>query len=291
MPKKKKVYSKKELESYTGREVQILESLARFKYVTHKQFAKIMGIKSTSNISYLTGKLRSRTPPLTERKPFGVMPVHGQLEHIHYLTAEGKDFLINQRDYEEKNIKYSKKILFSHEYFHRLYIINFNIYFQKWLANNDYSLRFFNYDFEKVGGNRNKDPDKKLKSLNALEMKDFYIIPDGIGFFSTDERPYLFLFEQHNGTTHNRRAIEQIKKHIIALSEGTASERFKIKSGARVVYVFEKEVSKKAVMKELSNDKDFMSFEKYFLFKSNTELERGFFAGWKLAGGQVVNFI
>lgn len=47
----------------------------------------------------------------------------------------------------------------------------------------------------------------------------------------------------------------------------------------------------KAVMDRFMKDEAFLNFESYFLFKSNRELEQGFFSDWHRASGELENFV
>jgi len=272
----------------TERQLQILEALARFKYLTSNQLAKLFKVKNSANVTRLLKDLNERKQPLVNYKGFGVIPIHGRLARVFFLTSHGKDLIQEALDYSEDSIKFvkNKHSLFQRDYFHRRDTVTFNMYFQQWLANNNYQLHFFNYYFDKSGSNRNNTGE----TLNSLQVNDFKIVPDGIGLFNTPERPYLFLFELHNGKDKGR-AVNQISAHCLAISTGSASDKYKISTSARVYYVFEEESCKRAVMEELKNDPHFANFNKHFLFKSMKSLQEDFYIGWHHFNGDLVNFI
>lgn len=261
----------------TERQIQALEALARYKYLTINQLAYIFGLKSNSNIHVFLKDLSTRKKPLVESKGFGVIPVHGRLSRVFFLTKYGKDFLVEILGYSEESIKFvqNRHSLFQRDYFHRCDTVNFNIYFQKWLESEGYELDFFTYYFDKSGSNRNGTGE----IANVLELGKSKIIPDGIGLFRTPERPYLFLFEQHNGKDA-KRAIRQILAHCVAISEGVASDKYFINTASRVFYVFEDKACMLATMAELRELEDFEGFDRHFLFQTTAIIEANFADGW-----------
>jgi len=272
----------------TERQLQILEALARFKFLTSDQIAKLFKLKNTNSINTLLLNLKERKRPLVDYKEFGLLPLHGRLARMHFLTSYGKDIVQEDLGYSPESIKFVKNSasLYRRDYFHRRDTVTFNMYFQQWLANNGYQLEFFNYYFDRTGSNRNNTGE----TLNSLQVKDFKIVPDGIGLFNTPERPYLFLFEQHNGKD-KMRAVNQIAGHCMAISQGSASDKYEVDKAARVYYVYEEESCKRAVMKELRDNPNYKDVNKYFLFKTMESLQIDFYTGWQHFNGELVNFI
>jgi hypothetical protein len=270
------------------RELNTLEALARFKYLTAHQLARIFGVKSAGNMSVLFKGLEDRKKPLVGHREFGIDPQKGRLSRIHFLTAYGRDFVRDELDYADESIKFAKNAhsVFKRDYYHRQYTVDFNIAFQKWLGSQGHQFGFLDYYFDKSGSNRNGTG----VALNAIQVNDFQIIPDAIGQFYTEERPYLFLFEQHNGAD-KMRAVKQIGAHCLAIAEGSASDKYRINSAARVYYVFEFESCKRAVMNELKNDPHFENFNQYFLFKTMDSLTNNFYSGWQHFNGEITTFI
>jgi hypothetical protein len=272
----------------TDRQLQILEALARFKHLTAKQIAMLFKVKSSSNVSALLRELRTPKKPLVEKRGFWVVPIHWKLPDIHFLTKYWKDFVRDRLWYREESIKFikNKNSVFRQDYFHRLSCADFNMYFQQWLVNSNYQFLFFNYYFDRKWSNRNKT----WETLNSIQVKDFRIVPDGIGLFMTPERAYLFLFELHNGKD-KKRAINQISAHCMGISQGSAEDKYNIKNAARVYYVFEHESCKRDVMNELDNNPNFYNFREYFLFKSIESMKSNFFVGWQYFNWNITNFI
>lgn len=261
----------------TERQIQAIEALAKYKFLTSNQLAYIFRNKTTKSASTILKALTDGNKPLLHYKDFGVLAGHGKLPRVFFLTKYGKDFLIEHLDYEEKNIKFikNKSALFLRDYFHRCDTVNFNIYLHEWIKESGYQLDFFNYYFDKSGSNRNGTG----KIFNSLEKGDFKIIPDGLGVFQTPSRPYIFLFEQHNGKD-KKRAVNQILNHCLAISEGIASEKYNINRSSRVYYVFDDSTCMIKTMEELRAIKDFEPFKGHFYFKTSDGLKKSFFNNW-----------
>ena len=75
--------------------------------------------------------------------------------------------------------------------------------------------------------------------------------------------------------------------HILALEEGKVSEEYNINKSHRVVILFEHESILKATLERVKEISDFDGFEKFFILKSNQNLEKDFFNNWfDLSGGK-----
>lgn len=272
----------------TDKQLDILEALGRFKYLNAQQLADIFQVKHYNNYHRLLNDLKDRKKPLIYSRDLGVMSGTGRLPITYALSQHGMALLRDEFGHDEEGIKYNKNPLsiFKRDFYHRHYMVDFNIAFQRWIDENEYHLKQFHYDFEKQGNNRNGTG----KSLNAISVGEYQLIPDGVGIFFPDDRPHLFLFEQHNGKD-TRRAIKQIQFHRISMAEGSASEKYKVKRNARVFYVFEHASCMKAVMRELSSDPSFSGFDDQFLFKDIQSVKQNFGECWVQASGQVRSFL
>ncbi len=262
--------------------LKILESLAKYKFLTTKQFLRLGIVKYRSNLVPLLKDLRDRQRPLISRVSFGIHPKYGRLEDVYYLTKWGVRFLIENLNYEKDKIRYpiGTSSLFFRDYFHRIYTVDFHIEYSLWAKRNEYNILFFYTYFDKVGANRSKHK-KRLEALTKIELNngEDYIIADAISMFETPERKYLFSLEVYNGKD-TKRIINQLKKHIIALSEGKPSLQYNFKRGSRVIAVFELENTMKAVLDRINKEEDFEEFEDYFLFKTIDDVKKDFFNHW-----------
>jgi hypothetical protein len=279
------------MKNITERQLQILEFLAEFKFLTSHQIMGLLGVKTLPHVNLLLNNLSEGKKAFTSYKSFGLYPGHGKLARVHFLKPGGADFLINEIDFDPLKIKLTKERnpLFQRDYFHRVETINFNIEFSKWCKSNNFEKDFFDYYFDKTGSNRNNS-NETLTAKNAIPVGSFQIIPDGIGKFKNEDENYIFLFEQHNGKD-TKRAVKQILSHAQAIEEGAASLKYNHQKGVKVVYCFEFETCMKATIKDLYHNYDLSSIFDYFLFKTTEQMKEDFNTDWLKLNGQTVNFL
>ena len=174
-------------------ELKILESLARYKYLTTKQMMTLKILSQRANLYPRLKNLLDGKKALIKKNVFGVS-AQGRLEDFYFLTNYGKDFLIENLDQEQEEIKLptGTSSLFSRDYKHRLECINFYIYFDLWAKENHINIIMLNYYFDKVGDNRKN---KNLRALNRIEVEQTggYIIPDIVVKFLAKRQSYIFL--------------------------------------------------------------------------------------------------
>ena len=129
----------------TEKQINILEALARFKFLTSRQLQLIFTLQSCSYINTAIRNMKTWKSPLITSIDFGIAPWKGRLARVHFLTLSGVRCLTKELGYPEGNILYPKNrnSFFQRDYFHRIASINFNIKFQQWLASNDHGLKFF----------------------------------------------------------------------------------------------------------------------------------------------------
>lgn len=276
------------MKNITERQLQILEHLAEFKFLTTSQLTGLLGVKTITSINILLSKLSDGKGALTRNKDFGFYPGFGRLPRIHFLSTKGADFLAENLDLEREKIKVPKenKLMFQRDYFHRVATVDFNIGLRNFCRENDFQKLFFDYYFDMNGNQRNGTG----KAKNALPVGDFQIIPDGIGKITNGEIDNLFLFEQHNGKD-SKRAVKQIFNHIQAIAELSANEKYNHQKSVRVFYVFENEACKKSVVRELHYRQDITNFKEYFLFKTQAQLKESFSKNWLLFSGESRDFL
>ncbi|MEY8214278.1 MAG: replication-relaxation family protein [Colwellia sp.] len=276
------------MKNITERQLQILEHLAEFKFLTTTQLTGLLGVKTITSINVLLKKLSDGKGALTRSKDFGFYPGFGRLPRIHFLSTKGAGFLAENLELEREKIKVPKenKLMFQRDYFHRVASVDFNIGLSKYCKLKGFNKVFFDYYFDMNGSQRNGDG----KAKNALPVGELQIIPDGVGKVSTQKGDTVFLFEQHNGKD-TKRAVQQIFNHMQAIAEMSANKKYNHQKSVRVLYIFESGSCKKAVVRELYKRQDITSFKDYFLFKTQEQLQENFNENWLLFNGEYVSFI
>ena len=272
-------------------ELKIIEALARYKFLTVSQLDFLNILKNKMGLYQRLRELRSGKKPFIKNNVFGIMAGKGRLEDFYFLEKRGKDFLIEDLDYKEENIKIPKgtSSLFLRDYFHRMETINFYLYLDRFLLQNESHIIFLDYYFDKIGNNRSK---KNLRAKNKIDIEETggYIIPDIVTKFRYKKEPYLFFFEQHNGKD-TKKLLKQLYYHLLAIEQGAGAEKYQMKKSHRVAVVFEFEGILKATLKRIEKIAEFEGFEKFFIFKTNEELKKDFFNGWVTLNNKKTTFI
>lgn len=274
------------MKNITERQLQILEHLAEFKYLTTDQVMGLLGNRGRPYVLQLLNGLSDGKRPLTRFKDLGFYPGVGRLPRVHFLTPHGVRFLVENLGMQREEIKAPKERnpLYQRDFFHRVATVNFNIFVRNFCRENQLEKVFFDYYFDQIGNQRNNT----AKAKNALSVGDFQIIPDGIGKITDGENENLFLFEQHNNND-SKRAIKQIYGHITAISEGLASEKYNYPKGVRVFYVFEHEACARSVTQQLNNLPEAADYKEFFLFSTSDLIQKNF-NNWYTFNGEKRKF-
>jgi len=275
----------------TETQVTSIELLSKYKYLTSSQFVK-MGLYKKRG--YLT---RSLKPLIDMKKPLVLKhdfnPINGKLESFYFLTKYGKQFLIEELEYSESQIKVPKGLSPTKlkDYHHRKFSIDFHINLNQWLTSCGGEIDFLNYYFDKSGNNRSSDKSQFVTALNKIHIdKNDSFIPDINAMFSVNGKKYLYLFEQHDGKD-TKRLYEQLQPHIVAISKGSVQKRYKLKSSHRVVIVCEFESVKNSIIQRLQKVDKIEHYNNFFIFKTNEEMQKNFPNNWTLISGEQTTFI
>ena len=273
------------------KEVDILISLAKYKFLCSSQFTKLGVYKNKGDVTNLLKSMVEQKKPLIGVIKFPTDPTIGKLEYLYYLTKSGEKLLLEDLDYPQGKIKKVKsKPISTKDYFHRKSTINFHIALIQWLQSNKGEIRFLNYYFDKLGTIKSKN-DKSIIELNRFYLEDGKsFIPDISTKFRVNNESYIFLFEQHNGKD-TKRLVEQLHIHLLAISQDVVSKKFNFNKSNRVAIVCEEKSVKEAVIDRLQKTDIFKNFYNYFIFKTNEELKKDFFNNWTLINGEIVSFI
>lgn len=272
---------------YNNTHIEILKVLAKFQYLTVSQFVKLNITKTKSGIYNSTPHLTRGRRPLVKKADL-VTPKLGRIEALHYLNSYGAKFLVNNEilNNNEINRPQRKEVYIKSDYFHRVWTVDFFISAFLWAKKNSFIIDNINYYFQQSRGSNRNNKDGQSLSDNKIDINIDgvgYIIPDGVGLIYRKEKtPLFFLFEQHNGKD-TKRVLQQIHGHVIAIINGLPSIKYQIKYqneyiSNRVFIVFEYESCMKATIKKLANSSDFQPFIKYFLFKTNEQLNNTCFS-------------
>ncbi len=278
----------------TNIQANILESLARYKYLTLSQMLALdLGTTQYQYLWKQASSLRDRRRPLVACNSFATpQPRMGKVESMYYLTPAGRQALILELRYPEDQVKYQvgKSIAFR-DYPHRKKQIDFQIQLDKWAEQNELDIPFFHCYFDTTGNARTT---KNLKSKNRIALsKSKYFIPDGAFLIENMHRQNRFyLFEMCNGKD-SKRVVKQLHHHAQAFAFRLVQEHYNYDESKPyyIALLFTYRSIMEAVQKRIQADPQFVHLDKYFICKAYDDLEQeDFFDTWQTLKGEEVVF-
>ena len=160
------------------KKISILESLARYKFLSRTQLAKL-GIEKYSSAftKHIKPLVESNFLGLIDAKYYGV-------GHIYYLKKKGATFVVQQQKKELHQIHYciNKPKLSPQTLLHRTGAIDCQIELYGTCENEDVDILFYDRDIETLG---NTKRDNNLVRKTRILINDRkYLEPDAIFMLS-----------------------------------------------------------------------------------------------------------
>jgi hypothetical protein len=278
---------KMQIETLPEKNTKVLEWLNIYRFLTVPQLQRLGLDGSKESVYKVLRRFNTNRKPLVAYTDFGFIPKIGRLHRIFYLTKYGALALAELLRIEIDKINYPKNTkLFHRDYFHRLNMIDFHIELRLWSKQTDTKIILFDTYFEGL-----KQKNKRFEMKTKVYLKDGLLIPDAIFIFHLpNTKTYLYALEIHNGFG-TKRIVNQLEKHLIAIKEGSVSEKYAYSYANRVVSVFDNEATLRAVLKRLKELPDFKKFYSHFLFKTLEQLKNNFYSGWFVISGGNSNFV
>jgi len=260
----------------TNIQLNILEALATYKYLTFSQMLKLdIG---TTQYQYLWKQMvniRDCPTPLVNYHSYSVPhPRIWKSESMYYLTTNWKDFLVRELGINAKDIKHQIwNTVLHRDYYHRKKQIDFHIFLEKFLKSTSFTLDYFSAYFDKTGNSRR---DNNLTSINRIELsKNSFYIPDGIfqvSDFAWESK--LFLFEMCNWND-TKRIMKQVHNHAKALVSKSVHVKFDLQANKpyKILFLFDKTSIMEEVIKRFTSDQSLIELRKYFRFHDYNKIE------------------
>lgn len=265
---------------FTEKQIMVLKSLARYKFLTYSQMVRLGIDNHRSNLSNVLSNLRERKLPFVRKIPhrFGI-------EAKHYLTPKGRDLLMDLYDMEEEEIHCPKSVITTdtQDQKHRTSIIDIQIEMD--LAAQAKGLRTLLVEryFDTTGNNRLA---RNLKSKTAIIYEGRKTIKADLNFIlQTPTQKELYLLELENGKD-TKKAVQKCFNHAKAILLGSANKKYHLQQGYRTLWVFEHASILEATLRNLSDSAFFKNLTEYFLFKPLEEIGDSFFEGWSNLDGK-----
>lgn len=263
------------MERITSPELKVLEALARYRYLTVNQLARLGIRKSPAKVGEkLIRPLRKKG--LIESKHYKP-DFRSRAPSIHFLKRNAVIALAEIHEVDPDSFVYPKYGLRSdYEYHHRVGLVDFHISLRMWAEREGHKVRLFEYDFDlergKVG----------YEKKTGVTLGKRRIIPD-INFLldMSDGESRLFTVELHN-LSKRARVVDQLLDHVAICKAGLLSKKYGHDHGNRVLSVYTDPRMLESVRDVLRESPEFMPLGEagVFLFNSLEVLSEEFSNGW-----------
>jgi hypothetical protein len=263
-------------------QADILENLARFKFLSTTQLKKLTG----KSISYTREQITS----LYERKYIKAYHLEkpSKAENIYYLSEHGKDVLLQNDKAFADDIKIPKGVpLVVRDYVHRKNFIDIHIALYFYLKEKGITIEKFDAYFDKQGNNRTAH-NLEAKTKIDIGNNETYM-PDGVMITNNFEEKEMYLIEMYNGKDTGR-VVEQLAKHGRAIALGTPAKKYNIQKNPIILSIFEFDSIKQAVIKRLESNPKFAPISNYFYFGYLSEIQEGKVESLFTVHGEVIEY-
>lgn len=265
----------------TEKHLQILEALARYKFLTVSQMLKL-GLGGQKNhkqyLQRILKQTRERKRPTLACIKFDGTYKYQKREYVYYLTKRGVEQLLNNTELENHHINrpVGTSSLFERDYTHRMMHIDMMISLYSWCEFKQSKVIFFDsyYDYEST--QKRGAPISKT-NVTIDSERGTRIIPDGIYLIQKSSGKYeLFAWEIHMGRD-KQRIMRQLVAHKTAIQQGAISYKYGLVNkdqdcretglANRVVVIFEHKSTMKNTIEAVRKSQDISeAFYPYFLF-------------------------
>lgn len=264
-------------------QTDILENLARFKFLVNSQMIPLLG-KSAGYIRQQLALLVSDGYIKSYQ-----LDRPGKAENMYFLTEAGKELIVSN----EKIFPYDIKLpigtpLIVKDYTHRKHMIDVQISLFHHLTKAGIHITEFMCYFDKIGANRKSGT---LEAKTKIPLAgDTFFIPDGIMLTESDDGKSLYLIEMYCDRSTGR-VIDQIRhKHLVAISLGTPAKKYDMAQNPVVLSAFENASVKDKAIQKLKEFPPFKHFEHLFFFASLQEIKTQGATAWKTINGVSIDF-
>lgn len=246
--------------------IKILQSLARFTWLSYSQLDRILKGLSKKAISNQIRLLREKNFVWTTK--YGYHPQYWRLEDIHYLKIKGENYLKERYELDARSstIISNPKPIYD-KLRHRTMCINIQIAFHLESLNSGVNIVNYNQYFQRtkwVDSNR-------FRTSTKINMGDDSIIPDSILTINICQTKRILALELIRWYRVSR-VERKTRKYVKALVVWSISRKYNTETNAYNLNVFENESTMRQSFERLSNDDYYTHFKKYFLFKTYNEV-------------------
>ncbi len=213
--------------SLSEKQLQALEALSTYRYLTAQQLVDLNIASSTTNArDQIFSKLETGRQPLAKAHNAGRFIGYGQLPYIHYLTKYGAIALAEYYRVPLEKIIYPKGgVQFQRDIFHRIKVIDYHIKFRQWAKQHGYRITIADMYFDKIGSQRQGGQVSKTK---VILSDGSFIEPDAILGIQHQGQDSIYVLEYHRHTDKKRVAQQLSKVRQAIDSDGAINRKYQV---------------------------------------------------------------
>lgn len=287
---------------YTASQIKLLEMLAKYRFLTvpHMMTLGIQKNDKALSSRVILPLIKMQKPLIQRNDDVRTNPSQGKLHYIYSLTDDGAKIVAEYLRCDIRDIVYpQKKPTFQHDYFHRCDYIRFYIAIERFF--NQESSKFcikeaYHYfDKKRV---QTKINDKHYPSTSLVyetiengKSQLNKIEADGIFITDNFQEQNIYIAEVHR-TPNTKEILEQINKHIQAMSDGAVSKRFNIKKNGYLLSISTEKTTLDNLLQRVKVLPSIEAFRKFIFFSSLEKIEQDFANAWvDFEGFKINNFL
>jgi hypothetical protein len=291
----------------TVRQLQVLEALADYHYLSPAQMVRLGLSTSTASMRQTLQRfaferpggnghrIRNRQAEIGAVKA-GVDRDSGRIARIYYLTKHGADLVAEKRQVDPESIFYPRgdKLALA-DIPHRRMAIDFCIELNFFAARSGHTVECYHHYFRTTGANRGTEADERLRKLTRIDFPEHlakkykkpFFWPDGVFVLRTESKRILFLVEAYRGIDTGR-VMRQLGWHLVALEHGLPSLRYGFDTANKVLLVFETESAIAAVLNRLLTRTDLEDFRELIACSTIERLQANFLDWHSVQQGNII---
>lgn len=268
------------------KQINILEALEKYRYLTALQFVEMGLFKSQKQArdKYLYRMKKERYATI-KAVDFGFVAGKGKLPQIHHLTKHGAEILANLQGVDIGKIRYPVgAVQFSRDYFHRVEFISLHISLRRYAERTEQVVAFFHSYFDSTGNQRQKN--SQLVRDTQVKLFNRNIVPDGnFRLDMKDGEKRLFTLELHKGR-HTKTIIKQLETHAQLIERELLPEKYNHPHDNYVLSVYDTAGTMEAVKRRFLESKLLTEHQDYYIFNTVEQVKESFSNGWHYFNGK-----
>lgn len=273
------------IENLSPTKHKVLEALAKYRYMTVKQFI-LAGVSESPqylNREVLKPLYERTRGKLIECAKLGFEPGRGVKPPVYCLTKHGAHIVAEYERCEVADIPYPRGgMQYARDFYHREAYIDALILFHHWIEQAGGTVFSEKHYFDTKGSNRKGT---QSRAETRLTLKDNFLVPDGLTDFEVGGKRRPAALEVHNHTDP-KRCTKQLEKHMLAIRQQAVAGIFGQTGGNLVFSLTTSRSLAERIRARMLEVPGFSHFLPIFRFACLEDVRADYGAAWVFADGK-----